>query len=76
MLIRFDFVPDLTHDSILIDQECRSVYPHVLLTCEVLLFPYIVQLGNSCVSIGEKWKIQTILVREFLMRGNTVGADA
>ena len=58
MIIWPHLVPDLAHNTILIDQEGLAVYAHERRAVHVFLFPDTIELGNSSIGIGKQSKRQ------------------
>ena len=76
MSIWLDRVPNLTHNTIFVDQEGGTVDAHERFAKHVFLFVDIVELSHLGIGIGEQGKGETVLVRKFLVRGYIIHAHA
>src|SRR5258708_14898089 len=76
VLFWLNLMPDLTHYTILINQESGTLYTHVIFAEHVFLFVDIVQLGDVGIGIGEQRKGQTVLVSKFLVRVHIICAHS
>ena len=69
-------VEDLHDLAVLIYQECRTVYSHVLLTVHALFGPNAVSLDDLFIGIGHEIEPESVLRAELLVRLFAVGRDA
>src|SRR6266446_3990179 len=72
MVIWFDFMPNLSHNAIFIDQEGLAIDAKVLFAIHVLLTIHTIKLCYRCIGIGKQRVGQTVFLSKFLMRGNAI----